>query len=147
VCFVFVKVISVIDWLNVTASFHYKKNAINRRCKLIFHLDYFVEFNAAFTHAELTTRYRKESLLKSVFLFSSQAYAIFCVVKRIESLLHTASKKFEFKNLESLFHKQGSVPGRQNRTRHKVNVFLGKKWPQIQQLHNECGSLPFRSFF
>jgi len=51
-----------------------------------------VEYNAAFTHADLTTRYRTESLYKSNFLLSSSRNILF--VKRIESLLHTASKKF-----------------------------------------------------
>jgi len=58
---------------------------------------------AAFTHADLTTKYRTQSLSKSIFLLPS-SQNISCV-KKIESLLHTAKKKFEFLNLESRFHK------------------------------------------
>jgi len=55
-------------------------------------------------HAGLTTRYRKDSLhVKNIFLLPSSRNILF--VKRIERLLHSASKKYEFVNLEIRFHK------------------------------------------
>jgi len=45
-----------------------------------------------------------EKLIKSNFLLSSSRNILF--VKWIESLLHSTSKKFEFVNLESCFHKR-----------------------------------------
>jgi len=45
---------------------------------------------AAFIHAGLTTRYRKESFYKSTFLLSSSRNILF--VKWKEVLLHTVSK-------------------------------------------------------
>jgi len=58
-----------------------------------------------FTHAGLTTRsYQTDSLQKSSFLLPSSRNILF--VKRMESLLHPANKKFEFWNFESRFHKR-----------------------------------------
>jgi len=54
--------------------------------------------------AGLTTRYRTENLYKSIFLSPRSHNVLFVYVKRIESLLRSASKKFEFENLESRFH-------------------------------------------
>jgi len=51
----------------------------------------------AFTHAGLTTR--------KVFL-CCQGYTIYRFMKKIESLLKTASMKFEFSNLEIRFYKR-----------------------------------------
>jgi len=49
---------------------------------------------ARLRNAGLTTRYRTESFHKSIFVFSSSHNILF--VKKIDSLLHTASMKFEF---------------------------------------------------
>jgi len=49
---------------------------------------------AAFTYVGLTTREQTKSLQKVTFLLSNSRNILF--VKWIESLLHTASKKFEF---------------------------------------------------
>jgi len=62
-----------------------------------------IKSNTAFTHAGLTTRYRKDNLYKNIFVLLSSRNIWF--VKRIERLLHIAGMKFEFSNLEIRFHK------------------------------------------
>jgi len=51
-------------------------------------------FYAAFTHAGLTTRYRKKSLYKGTVVLSRSRNSLF--MNRIESLLKIASMNFEF---------------------------------------------------